>query len=182
MSGAASAKLLVLNVAGFKINGELDDPRNTIRTLDLNGSVSDYVAVRVVSYDINLTAFDPSWLSEIRMGVSGRFGLSLISTPLSTEDRPGTTNLKGVATYNSYIFTPLDGITRFQFFDVVDDPAIMPDAMVNSGTVTLDYYGYSGPVSYVPEPATWAMMIGGFGMVGGAARRRRTAIGRVSFA
>ena len=30
----------------------------------------------------------------------------------------------------------------------------------------------------VPEPATWAMMVGGFGMVGGAmrARRRRTAV------
>ncbi len=25
----------------------------------------------------------------------------------------------------------------------------------------------------VPEPATWAMMIGGFGMVGGAMRRTR---------
>jgi hypothetical protein len=28
----------------------------------------------------------------------------------------------------------------------------------------------------VPEPASWAMMIGGFGMVGAAMRRRRTAI------
>lgn len=27
----------------------------------------------------------------------------------------------------------------------------------------------------VPEPATWALMIGGFGMVGVAARRRRVA-------
>ena len=32
----------------------------------------------------------------------------------------------------------------------------------------------------VPEPATWAMMIGGFGVVGGAVRRRPTA--KVSFA
>ena len=28
----------------------------------------------------------------------------------------------------------------------------------------------------VPEPATWAMMIGGFGLIGGAMRRRRVAI------
>jgi hypothetical protein len=30
--------------------------------------------------------------------------------------------------------------------------------------------------NFVPEPATWAMMIAGFGMVGGALRRRRTAL------
>ena len=33
----------------------------------------------------------------------------------------------------------------------------------------------------VPEPATWAMMIAGFGMVGAAARRRRAKVG-VTFA
>ena len=34
----------------------------------------------------------------------------------------------------------------------------------------------------VPEPATWAMMIGGFGLVGGALRRRNAAVRtRVSF-
>jgi hypothetical protein len=25
----------------------------------------------------------------------------------------------------------------------------------------------------VPEPATWAMMVGGFGLIGGAMRRRQ---------
>ncbi len=34
----------------------------------------------------------------------------------------------------------------------------------------------------VPEPAAWAMMIGGFGMVGGAMRRRRSISTKVSFA
>ncbi|KAB7648020.1 PEPxxWA-CTERM sorting domain-containing protein [Polymorphobacter fuscus] len=32
------------------------------------------------------------------------------------------------------------------------------------------------PVPGVPEPGTWAMLIAGFGLVGAAARRRRTAI------
>ncbi|GAA0487371.1 hypothetical protein GCM10009096_32810 [Parasphingorhabdus litoris] len=34
----------------------------------------------------------------------------------------------------------------------------------------------------VPEPATWAMMIGGFGLVGGALRRRRKMTTKVSYA
>jgi len=31
-------------------------------------------------------------------------------------------------------------------------------------------------VSNAPEPASWAMMLGGFGLIGGALRRRRTAV------
>jgi hypothetical protein len=34
--------------------------------------------------------------------------------------------------------------------------------------------GNTGHVGAAPEPATWAMMIGGFGLAGGALRRRRT--------
>ena len=43
----------------------------------------------------------------------------------------------------------------------------------DSGTiVTLDINGGSA----VPEPASWAMMIGGFGLVGAAMRRRKVAL------
>jgi len=37
-----------------------------------------------------------------------------------------------------------------------------------------------GAGAAVPEPATWALMIGGFGMVGFAARRRRASISTVA--
>ena len=46
------------------------------------------------------------------------------------------------------------------------------------------YGGYLDDITIstaVPEPATWAMMILGFGMVGGLLRRRRTAV-RVTYA
>ena len=36
--------------------------------------------------------------------------------------------------------------------------------------------GFASPVAGVPEPANWIMMIAGFGLVGFAARRRRTAL------
>jgi hypothetical protein len=47
--------------------------------------------------------------------------------------------------------------------------------------MVIDDISFQGPaaLSAVPEPATWAMMIGGFGLVGGAMRRRAT---RVAFA
>jgi hypothetical protein len=47
------------------------------------------------------------------------------------------------------------------------------------GTFTGTYLigGATGSATFnitaVPEPATWALMIGGFGLIGGAARRRR---------
>jgi hypothetical protein len=46
-----------------------------------------------------------------------------------------------------------------------------------NGTLKLFYSANSQSqvLSAVPEPATWAMMIGGFGLVGGTMRRRRIA-------
>ena len=35
-------------------------------------------------------------------------------------------------------------------------------------------YGTSTPTAPIPEPATWAMMLGGFGLLGATLRRRRT--------
>ncbi len=51
-----------------------------------------------------------------------------------------------------------------------------PDTAFTSVGITLESVGA------VPEPASWAMMIGGFGLVGGAMRRRRKANVKVAFA
>ena len=63
---------------------------------------------------------------------------------------------------------------------------------VSGGEQTINVTGTSGgnasyagtlafAVSAIPEPATWAMMIGGFGIVGGAMRRRKAQV-RVTYA
>jgi hypothetical protein len=44
----------------------------------------------------------------------------------------------------------------------------------NGGLKEVSHIAFFGSV--VPEPATWAMMIGGFGLVGGAMRRRKTQV------
>lgn len=43
--------------------------------------------------------------------------------------------------------------------------------------MALDALAFGGPIGgVIPEPASWAMMISGFGLVGAAVRRRRTAL------
>ena len=51
-------------------------------------------------------------------------------------------------------------------------------AVGKGGNYFNDATGLQGTITFnvVPEPATWAMMIGGFGLVGGAVRRRRMTV------
>lgn len=73
----------------------------------------------------------------------------------------------GTGTGATQVFTAPTGATRL-FLGTVDGFSWND----NTGTyaVTANYTG--APVAGVPEPATWALLIGGFGFVGGALRRR----------
>lgn len=71
-------------------------------------------------------------------------------------------NLIGLQTFNFNIA----GIKSF---------TILPLTTVGPW-IQFDNVVLNGDVAGVPEPATWAMMIGGFGLVGFAARRRRNAL------
>ena len=56
----------------------------------------------------------------------------------------------------------------------VGGPPLTYGAGVTDGREVLDYVTLD--VASVPEPATWAMMIGGFGLAGAALRRRRATV------
>lgn len=97
---------------------------------------------------------------------------------------PGFTNI-GFGTNGAHFKWSFD--TRENYADVVISPEGFPDGIsetffyglgVMSGSFAAD-----GPVEYVailvagvPEPASWAMMIAGFGLVGGSLRSRRRAL------
>ncbi len=57
------------------------------------------------------------------------------------------------------------------------DPSASASAYVNDNAQGGQYTNYAFRLvsSAVPEPATWAMMIGGFGLAGATLRRRRAA-------
>ena len=76
----------------------------------------------------------------------------------------------GIVTIDGNNFN-LIGQPTFNFFGIVGA----------TGPVVINFNGGLGivdnfSVAAVPEPASWAMLITGFGLVGAAARRRRTAI------
>jgi hypothetical protein len=58
-----------------------------------------------------------------------------------------------------------------------DYTIVVPNLLVNAPIVNHPGSGDDqSSVSPAPEPASWAMMLGGFGLVGGAMRRRRTSL------
>lgn len=69
---------------------------------------------------------------------------------------------------NSLALTGLLAVT-----DVMGRPLTEVSVRAASGFV---YATPGGPGGVVPEPAAWALLIAGFGLVGGAARRRRSAL------
>jgi len=50
----------------------------------------------------------------------------------------------------------------------------------NAGGVSLDVQPFATSTPGVPEPAAWTLMIGGFGLTGGAMRRRRAMAGQLA--
>lgn len=69
-------------------------------------------------------------------------------------------------------FGPVTGTGVFalnQFVDVPTSGGLL--TFLSSGDVQ-----FSGVVARIPEPGAWALMIAGFGLVGLAARRRKTAL------
>ena len=71
------------------------------------------------------------------------------------------------------------GAVQFSFFALNQwvvsgsggDAVFNPDAYTGAATIR---YVYDVPAGLIPEPATWALLISGFAMVGASARRRRS--------
>ena len=87
----------------------------------------------------------------------------------SARDLLGPKGLSGISQGRaSFDLSHLVGQTIFLRFQFASDGAVTGDG------VDLDNISVTGSIpSAVPEPATWAMMIAGFGMAGSAIRRRR---------
>lgn len=165
---------LVVNLNNIDSVGEIGDPGNTVLTYDIGANS----LVTGISYDINVTAYRPSWLDELGLaftnskGTEGVFfnpGVGLLfSGTGSFADSADLTEF-GLA-FN----VGVDGILRLEFFEDFDDFGVNPDGRWNFGTITFDYTP-AEVAGEVPEPATALLLGGGAMLMGFASRRRRVA-------
>jgi hypothetical protein len=96
-------------------------------------------------------------------------GLSLTLFDTGEVFSLGTLTGDGDANYLGVVSNRLTGGFSLGFGSAQFDPR-----MSNGSNVLLQVKIGNSPAGAIPEPATWAMLIAGFGLVGGAMRRRRT--------
>lgn len=72
------------------------------------------------------------------------------------------------------------GTAEDRFYGVTNGSGISRLLISNPPGIEIDHIQYGlGAIPAIPEPATWAMMIGGFALAGSAVRRRRAFATRV---
>nr|WP_089220247.1 PEPxxWA-CTERM sorting domain-containing protein [Sphingomonas laterariae] len=98
---------------------------------------------------------DSLLVSEYSAGKVGTYTLDANGNPIAGTRRDFITGLNGA---EGAVIDPLTGDFLFSTF--------------GSGNGLFVISGFTAPPAAVPEPATWAMMIAGFGLVGGTLRRR----------
>lgn len=166
---------LVVDIAGVASYGEIGDEGNTV----LNFNVGAGVTITGISYNVNVTANTPSWLSEIALNFTDSDQIAGVAlTPAFDTDAPGTGTYSDSADLVDLALSfqvGADGILRLEFFEVYDD-FLGADGIWNFGTITFFTDAVDVPPSGdVPEPASGLLMGAGLALIGYTARRRRNA-------
>lgn len=173
-SSSAFAAQMTIDINSVDSYGLFRSPENTV--LNYNIGANSYITG--VSYSLNLTAFSPSWLSEMAFAfTNSKVTEGVLINPAFIFDIPGTGTFADTLSLVSEgldFFVGADGILRLEFYEDYNDPSISPDGRWNFGTITFEYTPEE-VAGEVPEPATALLLGGGAMLMGYAGRRRRAA-------
>jgi hypothetical protein len=122
-----------------------------------------------------------SWMNDL----AGLYGITL-STVATTADGPTDVDITSAFVTGTGILGQLDLIANPFNTDLIENYALA-GVPLGAGTYTLTVQGtrgdsgsFGGNVSFqaaaVPEPATWGLMLLGFGAIGFQLRRRRRSV------
>jgi len=175
ISGAAfessvnSLSSQLVDVTGIQSLGEYGAAGNVV----LSFFVGANATITTVDWNVNLTANNPSWLSELTVTFGSSAGNDGVRfSPGYGDDDFGTNTYSGSASLEDLGLSfqvGADGILRLEFHEGFDDAGVNPDGVWNSGSLT---FGVAAPV---PEPSTYGMMALGLLGVAAVARRRKSA-------
>jgi len=161
-----------VNVAGIQSFGLQGVPGNAI----VNVNVGANNQVIGIGWNVNVTAFAPSYLSELGVGFTNTAQTAGVNLLVGVgDDFPGANvpytsggvlDLVGLGlNFN----VGANGVLRLEFFEDFDDVSVNPDGRWNSGNLTLQLTN----AVPVPEPSTYGLMaLGLLGVAAAAARRK----------
>jgi len=173
-ASGAEAATLVIDVTNAKSYGPVDSTGNTAASYFVGAGAR----ITGIAWDVSITSYGINRLGDAHFmyGPEASYWTSITLTPAGVGDYyTGTKSYQGSNSFTDPVFIKTLGPTGLlytQFYDYFPYSGGSTHVRWNSGTITLTYEP-AAVTGGVPEPATWAMMLGGLGAIGAGMRRGR---------
>ena len=168
---SAFATPFTFDVAGARGVGEFGNAGNDVYEINVGANAT----ITSVSFNVNLTAFPPSFLSEMFLAFTNssatRGGNLQPGVDVNASGTQTFTGMEDLVADDFSFSVDADGILRLEFYESFDDESVSPDGVWNFGTIT-----FNTDAGEVPEPATGMLIGAGLALMACTTRRRRTAV------